>query len=83
LFKAMAGAAGGALTPEELAKKTGTHPRIIREWLGAQTAGGFVTYNPSAGTYRLPEEQALALTDENSPAYIAGFYQVLAGLYKD
>jgi len=82
-FKAMAGAAGGALTPEELAKKTATHPRMIREWLAAQAAGGFVTYNPAAGTYRLPEEQALALTDENSPAYIAGFYQVLAGLYKD
>ena len=79
LFKAMAGA-GGALTPEELARKTGTHPRIIKEWLAAQAAGGFVTYNPSTGTYTLPEEQALALTDENSPAYIAGFYQVLAFL---
>jgi SAM-dependent methyltransferase len=81
LFKAMAGA--GALTPEELAKKTGTHPRIIREWLAAQAAGGFVTYNPSAGTYTLPEEQAFALTNENSPAYIVGFYQIIAGLYKD
>src|ERR671921_2613075 len=81
IYKAMAGA--GALTPEELAKKTGTHPRIIREWLAAQAAGGFVTYNPSAGTYTLPDEQALALTDENSPAYIPGFYQVMAGLYKD
>jgi hypothetical protein len=79
LFKAMAGA-GGALTPEELARKTGTHPRIIKEWLAAQAAGCFVTYNPSTGTYTLPEEQALALTDENSPAYIAGFYQVLAFL---
>jgi SAM-dependent methyltransferase len=82
LFKAMAGT-GGALTPEELAKKTATHPRMIKEWLAAQAAGGYVTYNPAAGTYMLPEEQALALTDENSPAYIAGFYQVLAGLYKD
>jgi SAM-dependent methyltransferase len=82
LFKAMAGA-GGALTPEELAKKTGTHPRIIKEWLAAQAAGGFVTYNPAAGTYLLPEEQAIALTDENSPAYIAGEYQVLMGLFKD
>ena len=82
LFKAMAGA-GGALTPEELAKKTGTHPRIINEWLAAQAAGGFVTYNPAAGTYTLPEEQAIALTDENSPAYIAGEYQVLMGLFKD
>ena len=81
LFKAMAGA--GALTPEELAKKTGTHPRIKREWLAAQAAGGFVTYNPSAGTYTLPEEQAFALTDENSPAYIAGGYQLIAGLYRD
>jgi SAM-dependent methyltransferase len=82
LFKAMAGA-GGALTSEELAKKTGTHPRIIKEWLVAEAAGGFVTYNPAAGTYTLPEEQAFALTDENSPAYIAGEYQVLAGLFKD
>jgi SAM-dependent methyltransferase len=81
LFKAMAGA--GELTPEELAKKTAMHPRIIKEWLAAQAAGGFLTYNPSAGTYTLPEEQAYALTDENSPVYIAGFYQVLAGLFKD
>ncbi|MDQ3969170.1 MAG: SAM-dependent methyltransferase, partial [Thermoproteota archaeon] len=81
LFKAMAGA--GELTPEELATRTGTHPRIIKEWLAGQAAGGFVKYNPSTGTYTLPEEQALALTDENSPAYIPGFYQALAGLYKD
>jgi SAM-dependent methyltransferase len=83
LFKAMAGAVGGALTPEELARKTGTHPRMIREWLAAQAAGGFLTYNPASGTYMLQEEQALALTDENNPAYIAGGYQILAGLFKD
>jgi len=81
LFKAMVGA--GALTPEELAKKTGTHPRMIREWLAAQAAGGFVTYNSVASTYRLPEEQAIALTDENSPAYITGEYQIIMGLFKD
>src|SRR5215470_4397013 len=79
LFKAMAGA--GALTPEELARKTGTHPRVIREWLAAQAAGGFVTYNPAKGTYTLPEEQALALANENSPAYIAGFYQSLVSQF--
>jgi ubiquinone/menaquinone biosynthesis C-methylase UbiE len=81
LFKAMAGA--GAMTPEELAKKTGTHPRMIREWLVAQAAGGFVTYNPAAGTYILPDEQALVLTNENSSAYIAGEYQIITGLFKD
>jgi SAM-dependent methyltransferase len=81
LFKAMAEA--GELTPEELAKKTGTHPRIIKEWLAGQAAGGFLTYNCVNETYILPEEQALALTDENSPAYIAGFYQSLVSLFKD
>jgi SAM-dependent methyltransferase len=81
LFKAMAGA--GSLTPEELAKRTGTQPRIIKEWLAAQAAGGFVTYNSVSGKYTLPEEQAFALTDENSPAYIAGFYQTLVSLFKD
>ena len=45
LFKAMAGA--GKLTPEELARKTGTRPRIIRDWLAPRAPGGFVTYNPA------------------------------------
>ena len=80
LFKAMAGA--GELTPEELAKKTGTHPRIIKEWLASQAAGGFITYNRVNGTYTLPEEHAFALTDENSPAYVAGFYQSIVSLFK-
>jgi hypothetical protein len=81
LFKAMAWA--GALTPEEPARKTGTHPRIIKEWLAAQAAGGIITYDPATRKYTLPEEQAFALTDENGPAYIAGGYQILAGLFKD
>ena len=53
LFKAMAGARG-PLTAEELARKPGTHPRIIREWLAAQAAGGFVTYNPAAWHLHTP-----------------------------
>ena len=56
----MAGA--GELTSEELAKKTGTHPRIIKEWLASQAAGGFIR-QPCNGPYTLPEEQAFALTD--------------------
>lgn len=81
LFKAMVGA--GELTAEELAKKTATHPRVIREWLAGQAAGGYVIYNPNNSTYTLPSEHALALTDENSPAYVAGFYQSLVSLFKD
>ena len=81
LFKAMA--EPGDLTPEELAKRTVTHPRIIKEWLAGQAAGGFITYNRNNNTYSLPEEHAYALTDENSPAYIAGFYQSIVSLFKD
>jgi len=80
LFKATSGA--GALMPEELARKTGTNPRIIKEWLAAQAAGGIVRYDAATGRYTLPEEQAFAPSDENSPAYIAGGYQILAGLFK-
>ncbi|SRR5581483_3889091 len=81
LFKAMAGA--GPMTPEELAKKTGTHPRMIREWLAAQAAGGYVAYNSGTGKYSLPEEQAFALANEDSPAYILGGYQILTSVFKD
>ncbi len=81
LFKAMAGA--GPLSPEDLARKTDTHPRVIKEWLTALAAGGYVTYDPKTRTYLLPEEQAFALTQENSPAYIAGAYQVFTSVFKD
>src|SRR5262249_48471118 len=47
LFKAMAGA--GPMSAEELARKTGTHARIMREWLAAQAAGGVVTYDSASG----------------------------------
>ena len=81
LFKAMAGA--GGMTSDELAKKTGTHPRIIKEWLAAQAAGGYIVYDRVGNMYTLPEEHAMALTDENSPVYVAGFYQSLVSLFKD
>ncbi len=81
LFKAMAGA--GPLSPEDLARKTSTHPRVIKEWLTALAAGGYVSYNPKTRTYLLPEEQAYALTQENSPDYIAGAYQVFTSVFKD
>src|SRR5271169_2564970 len=65
LYKAMAGA--GQMSSADLAKKTRTHERYVREWLAAQAAGGFVTYNAASQTYSLPPEQAMALADENSP----------------
>jgi SAM-dependent methyltransferase len=81
LYKAMAGA--GPLTPAELATRTGTSERYVREWLNAQAAGDFVAYDAATGTFTLPPEQAMALTDENSPAFLAGFFQVAAGTVRD
>ena len=63
LYRALAGA--GALTPAELAERTGTAERYVREWLNAQAAGGYVDY--ADGRYTLPPEQAVALTDETAP----------------
>ena len=81
LFKAMAGA--GEMTPEELAKKTGTHPRIIKEWLAGQLLEVLLHTTVLMEHTHFPEEQAFALTDENSPAYITGFYQSIVSLFKD
>ena len=70
LYRALA--AGGAMSPADLAGRTGTAERYIREWLNAQAAGGFVDYDPDSGRYTLPPEQAVALTDPDSPAYLPG-----------
>src|SRR5438105_15153491 len=70
LYKAMAGA--GPLTPEELAGRTGTAPRYVREWLSNQAAGGYVTYRPAEGTFELPAEHAAVLADEGSPVFLGG-----------
>lgn len=56
LYKAMVKA--GPATPAELAKATKTNERYVREWLGNQAAGGYVTYDARTGRYTLPEEQA-------------------------
>ncbi len=81
LYTAMAGA--GPLTPVELARRAGVSERYVREWLNAQAAGGYVEYDPAAGTYTLPPEQAVALTDESSPAYLPGFFQIALGSVTD
>jgi hypothetical protein len=77
LYRALAGA--GPLTAAELAERTGTAERYVREWLNAQAAGGFVAYDPRSGRYTLPPEQTVALTDTDSPAYLPGLFQIALG----
>ena len=81
IYKAMAGS--GPMSSEEIAAKTKTHERYVREWLAAQSAGGFITYDSSTKTYTLPPEQALALADENSPVFLPGFFEIVSACIKD
>ena len=77
LYRALA--ESGSLSPSELSERTGTAERYVREWLNAQAAGGYVRYDPDDGRYTLPPEQAVALTDTSSPAYLPGFFQIALG----
>jgi SAM-dependent methyltransferase len=69
----------GPLTAGELAIATGTDVHYAREWLNAQAAGSFVSYDPTTARYTLPAEHAVALTDESSPAFLPGLFQIAVG----
>ena len=81
LYRALAG--GDGLTPVELARRCEVNERYVREWLNAQAAGGYVDYDPVGGSYSLPPEHVVALTDEQSPAYLPGFFQIALGTVMD
>jgi SAM-dependent methyltransferase len=81
LYKAMAGA--GPLTAAELAERTETNERSVREWLNAQAAGGYVTYDPDGGRYELPAEHAFVLADEDSPAFLPGAFELMTAAVRD
>lgn len=72
---------GSPATAAELAARTGTATRYVQEWLDAQAAGGYVVYDPADGRYRLPPEQATALADETSPAFVPGLFQVTQAIW--
>ena len=76
LYKALA---EGAMTSTELAAKTGTDERYLREWLASQAAGGYITYSAETRKFSLSEEQAFALANEDSPAYIPGAFELALG----
>lgn len=73
LYRAMAD--GEPVTPAELARRTRTSERYVREWLSNQAAGGYVEYDAGTTTFTLPPEQALALATDDSPASVQGAFQ--------
>ena len=76
LYKALA---AQPMTSAELAAKTKTDERYVREWLASQAAGGYVTYDKQTNKFSLSEEQAFTLAKEDSPAYLPGAFQLALG----
>lgn len=81
LYRALA--EHGPLTADQLAEKSGTAPRFVREWLAAQAASGYVMYDVGSGEFSMSDEQAAALADEQSPFCVVGAFEVAASTYKD
>lgn len=81
LYKAMLGA--GPVTAAELATKTGTDERYVREWLSAQAAGEIVEYDAATQRFTLPDEHGFALAVDDSPVFLPGAFQVLSSVMKD
>ncbi|TBR37069.1 MULTISPECIES: class I SAM-dependent methyltransferase [Dyella] len=79
LYKAMA---EGPATSVQLAERTHTDERYLREWLSAQAASGYCEYDPATGTFSLNDIQAFTLADESSPAYLPGAFLVSVGALK-
>jgi len=79
LYKTLA---EGPSDVETLARRTETDPRYLREWLSAQAASGYVEYDPATQHFSLSEEQAFALAEEGSPAFIPGAFQIAVAQFK-
>lgn len=81
LYKALA--ADGPLTSQQLAERTDTAERYVREWLAAQAAGGYVVYDASTRRYHMTPEQAMAMAVDDSPVFLPGAFQVATALLRD
>jgi hypothetical protein len=71
------------VTTAELASRTSTTERYVREWLTNQCAGGYISYYPNATKYTLLPEQATALENENSPVFALGDFQSAMAFFRD
>ena len=76
LYKALA---TGPMNSAELATRTKTDERYLREWLASQAAGGYITYDPRTDKFSLSEEQAFTMANEDSPAYLPGAFELALG----
>jgi 2-polyprenyl-3-methyl-5-hydroxy-6-metoxy-1,4-benzoquinol methylase len=68
-------------TAAELARRAGgLHERYVREWALAQTANGYVDYDPASEQFSLSPEQAMVFHHRDSPVYLAGAFELVAAM---
>ncbi len=79
LYRAMADS--GPITSAELARRTSTNERSVREWLNAQVAGAYVRFDANTHQYSLPPEHAFVLANPDSPAFLPPAFDVAASLW--
>ena len=80
-YKALAEA--GPLDASELAARTKTTERYVREWLAAQAAAGYLDYDSKSRRFSITPEHAAVLSDPNGPAFFPGLFQVAASMMRD
>lgn len=73
----------GPTTSVDLARATKLNERLIREWLAAQAAAEYITYDAKSGKFSLSPEQAMVFADEDSPVFMAGGFELLSAAFKD
>jgi SAM-dependent methyltransferase len=80
LYKALA---KDPASSAELAERTGFAERYLREWLAAQAAAGYVSYDTAAKRFHMTPEQAAVFADEGGPAFLPGAYEIVASVFHD
>jgi 2-polyprenyl-3-methyl-5-hydroxy-6-metoxy-1,4-benzoquinol methylase len=69
----------GPATAAELAGRAGgLHERYVREWALAQSANGYVDYDPQNESFSLSPEQAMVFAIKDSPVYLQGAFEMAA-----
>ncbi|TDQ28599.1 class I SAM-dependent methyltransferase [Tenacibaculum caenipelagi] len=72
-----------SLTSHELAQKTNTSERYVREWLAAQAASGYIEYDNSDNTFYMTPEQTAVFGNAKSPVFLTGGFYALSSIYHD
>lgn len=81
LFESLA--ANGPMNSTELADETNTSERYVREWLSAQAASGYVTYDAKSNSFRMSPEQAAVFGNRKSPVFMTGAFYAITSVYND